>query len=295
MTIDEILKQAGLDYGIEKRPAFDREDDGTETFTGFYTLKNTKTGKYLHTVREGYVVTQPAEILDIVLQGIEPFGKQLAFHTGYDIGGGKKMSLQLKIADDGDVKGDVIKRYINLLDSNDGTAAFSFGIGDKTMSCQNQFWYFYKRGIAKFRHTASAQEKIQQIPEMVKTALKLSQNQIELYNTLADRTATKKHMDTVITEVMKTIAPTFKGQEEASVRAKNIMQRVTDNINREVAEKGMNLWGLHSGITRFTTHDYRPSDSEEGGGGLSHLIFGKGYNVNHASLRTVTGIAGLIY
>ena len=79
--------------------------------------------------------------------------------------------MQLQIEGDSKVGDDIIKRYVTVIDSNDGSTGLSVGIGDFTMSCQNQFFRFYKEGNAKFRHTATLNEKIKSIPTLIETAL----------------------------------------------------------------------------------------------------------------------------
>jgi glycerol-3-phosphate dehydrogenase len=74
--------------------------------------------------------------------------------------------MQLEIEGIGKVNDDVIKRYITILDSNDGSMSLSIGIGDLTLSCTNQFARFYAKSDARFRHSAIA-DKIKTIPFVI--------------------------------------------------------------------------------------------------------------------------------
>ena len=79
---------------------------------------------------------------------------------------------------------DIIQRNITIIDSNDGSSGLSVGVGDLTMSCSNQFFQFYKKGM-KFRHTASIEDKIKALPSLIGDALGQSLRLIETYKTLA--------------------------------------------------------------------------------------------------------------
>jgi tRNA U34 2-thiouridine synthase MnmA/TrmU len=47
-----------------------------------------------------------------------------------------------------------------------------------------------------------------------------------------------------------------------STRKKNILSDLEVNIMGEVQDKGGNLWGLFSGITKYTTHQLKGDSSE---------------------------------
>ena len=59
--------------------------------------------------------------------------------------------MQLLIKGNSKVGNDTIKRYITLIDSNDGTTSLSVGLGELVMSCSNQFFKFYKDDIKQFQ------------------------------------------------------------------------------------------------------------------------------------------------
>ena len=55
-------------------------------------------------------------------------------------------------------------------------------------------------------------------------------------------------------------------------------------------DKGENLWGLHSGVTRWTTHDKSAPRRENGR--VESLIVGTNYKVNQSSLEFAKMIMG---
>ena len=105
--------------------------------------RNPKTGETINTVKASYHVTQNEEIVEQVVKGMENYG-ELSVSKAYSINGGRRVALQLGIEGQSTVNGDEIKKYVTIVDSNDGTSGLGVGIGNLTMSCQNQFYKFYK-------------------------------------------------------------------------------------------------------------------------------------------------------
>ena len=183
--VREILVANGLDFAIEKAPMFAMDSNGNQVASEYFGLINTRTNEVINTVKEGYTVSQNEEVVELVMRGIEPFGNDISVTKGGSLNGGRKVFLQLAINGDGKVGHDTIKKFITIVDSNDGSTGLSVGIGDLTMSCQNQFFKFYKSGQSKFRHTASLERRIKEIPFLIETALSESLRQIEIYNQFA--------------------------------------------------------------------------------------------------------------
>jgi hypothetical protein len=200
------------------------------------------------------------------------------------LNGGRKVFLQLGIEGDGIVGNDRIKRYVTVIDSNDGSTSLSIGIGDLTMSCQNQFWKFYKAGEAKFRHTATLTEKMRSIPYLIETALSESMRQIERYKRYVSTPVTKELADRMVKEVLgyDRVYTSMDVLSKKSTRAINQMDKLYAQIEREMADKGNNVWGLHSGVTRFTTYDLSAPKRENGK--IESGLIGGAYKMNQKSM-----------
>ena len=260
--VEKILTENGLDFHIDKVPlTFAKTDGGllvpntTQVKTPYYGLVNSKTGQCIHAVKKGYVPSQNREVVEMVLKGIDQVkGQQLSVHKAGSIQGGKRIFIQLALEGEAHVGDDTLKKYITIIDSNDGSTGLSVGIGDVTMSCMNQFFYFYKNGN-RFRHSASLSEKLRGIPSEIETALAESFRMIERYQRLARTPLTAKLADQLVKHLLG-IDRLASAQEiaELSTRKKNQMDKLHEMIEIETAQKGDTLWGLHSGVTRYTTH-----------------------------------------
>ena len=52
----------------------------------------------------------------------------------------------------------------------------------------------------------------------------------------------------------------MKNEEQTSTILKNKLSRFHIDLNGEIAQKGDNLWGLFSGVTKYTTHSLTKDD-----------------------------------
>ena len=286
--VQEILTAHGLDFRIEKAPMFALNSEGVQVPSPYFGLINSKSNQVINTVKEGYTVSQNDEVVELVLEGMRPFGSALNVTKAGSINDGRKIFLQLSIEGDSLMGNDRIKRYVTVIDSNDGSTGLSIGIGDLTMSCQNQFWKFYKSGEAKFRHTATMVEKIKTIPSLIETALNESLRQMELYKAFASTPVTKALADQMVKHVLG-YDREFTSMDvlsKKSTRAINIMDKLYIEIEREMASKGQNLWGLHSGVTKYTTHEM--ASPKRNNGKIESMLVGNAYNMNQKSLQFAT-------
>jgi hypothetical protein len=295
LRVNEILTANGLDFTIEKLPMFAKQpiialdelgnivNDNKAIHTPYFGLLNSKSGEILNTVKSGYTVSQNAEIVELVLRGIAPFGSQLSVQNAGSLNGGRRIFLQLAIEGTSKVGDDTIKRYVTIIDSNDGSTGLSIGIGDFTMSCSNQFFHFYKAGQSRMRHTASLDAKIKEIPNLIELALEQSMSMVETYNEFATVGISNKNVhDLVKSLVGVSKTSSVSDLADASSKSTNAMNKLYDMIRVEVAQKGMNVWGLHSGVTRWTTHEKSAPKRENGR--IESAMLSTNYRTNQQSL-----------
>lgn len=281
----EILTAHGLDFRIEKAPMFALNAAGEQVASPYFGLINSKTNEVINTVKEGYTVSQNDEIIELVLRGMETFGNALNVTKAGSLNGGRKVFMQLGIEGDSVVNNDTIKRFVTIIDSNDGSTGLSIGIGDLTMSCQNQFYKFYKKGDAKFRHTATLEQKLKTIPYLIETALKESLKQIEVYNKFVSTEVTKDLAHKMVKHLLgyDRVYTSIEELSKKSTQSMNIMDKLYIHIEREMAQKGQNLWGLHSGVTSYTTHEISTPKRENAR--IESGLIGSGYKMNQNSLK----------
>lgn len=277
--VNEILTTNGLDFEILKK-RMTVEHDGTQVLTPYYGLYNSKSGNVINSVKEGYAVTQNKEIIETVVRGMDGFGN-LSVQKAGSIHDGRKVFVQLAIDGYSSVGNDQIKRFVTIIDSNDGSTGLSVGIGDLTMSCQNQFYKFYASGQMKFRHTASATEKIKQMPQLIREALKESMRQIELYNKFQSTPITRELANQMVNFLLGYDCTSPIG--DIPKQGESAMETLYSHIDKETSQKGLNLWGLHSSVTSWTSHDKRAPKRENGR--IESIMTGTNYRTNIQSLE----------
>lgn len=286
--VQEILVENGLDFEIQKVPLFAFGKDFQTIETSYFGLLNTKSGEVINSVKEGYTISQNAEVVEMVLRGIAPFSDKLNVSFGGALNGGRKVYLQLKIEGKKKVGNDTLTQYVTIIDSNDGSTSLSIGIGDLCMRCSNQFFKFYKAGNAKFRHTATIEQRIKEIPMLIEIALNESLRQIELYNKFVSTPVTRSLANQMVKSLIG-YDREFTSMDDLakkSTKAINILDAITTDIETEFNQVGLNAWALLGGITRYTTHTQ--SVPKRDNARNESLMSGGGYKLNQKALEFCT-------
>jgi hypothetical protein len=305
--IKALAVECGLDWGVIKKP-FLIDIDGELITTKDFGLIHTRSKEVLNSVKIGYNVSQNSHILRLAILGSDGFSN-LTVHKAGSLNGGRKVYIQLAIEGEAHVGGDIVKQYITILDSNDGTSSLSVGIGDETMSCSNQFFYFYKSGIAKFRHSANMQEKMKEIPNLIQMALLQSIKMAKLYNNFQSTACSRDLAHGMVRTLLgHNRLSTKEDLDELSIRSQNAMKSLYENIEGEMdgddengnAAKGENFWGLLSGVTRWTTHHKSAprrdkSDKTNASGRLEGIMTGNNYKVNQKALGFILKESELVF
>ena len=291
--VNEILVAHNLDFRIEKEQLLST----TGKPTHFYGLFNDKTGECINSVKEGYTVSQNDEVVELVLNGMQGFG-DLSVSKAGALNGGRKVFIQLGIEGMSLVGSERIKRYVTIIDSNDGSTGLSVGIGELVMSCQNQFFKFYKSGQSKLRHTASLTQRIKEIPYLIEMALseslKLTETYIEMQNyNFKSNEVSRALADEMVRYILgfdRTMS--IKTESELSTRSLNAMETLYSHIEKETNQKGQNMFGLFSGVTSWTTHEKSAPRRENGR--EESMMTGTNYRTNEQGLEFALNKMGLV-
>jgi hypothetical protein len=286
--VNEILTLHNLDFKIEKKPLC--TIDGL--ITPYYGLVNTKSEEVLNCVKQGYTVSQNDEVVELVLNGMQGFG-ELSVSKAGALNGGRKVFIQLGIDGMSLVGDERIKRYVTIIDSNDGSTGLSVGIGETVMSCSNQFFKFYKSGQSKLRHTASLTQRIKEIPYLIEQALLESLKLTETYKQFQSTPITKALADEMVKHILGfDRLMSIKTESELSTRSLNAMDTLYNHITKETNQKGMNMFGLFSGVTSWTTHEKSAPRRENGR--EESMMTGTNYRTNEQGLEFALNKLGLV-
>ena len=209
----------------------------------------------------GYVPYQNDQMMELLFKVSQQTG--LDVHRGGLFGGGRKVFVQLK-SNDLTLGTDRIEGYVTGINSFDGSTSLSFGPSSKTISCQNTFFGVYKDLDSKVRHTKNMELKIDDICRQIEGVV---QEETNVFGSIVKMSETR--FDDVIKDrVIKSLFNIdrnvdIKDVDSLSTVTQNKLSRFYIDLNGEIQEKGDNIWGLFSGVTKYTTHSIGKGDNSE--------------------------------
>jgi phage/plasmid-like protein (TIGR03299 family) len=265
--MNSILDQAGLNWKVNQ--------EAIQTVSGIeipekIALVRDDTQKCLGIHTENYVPYQNEELLELLFRISQQTGLEL--HSGGSFKEGARVWFQLK-SNDMILGNDKIEGYISGFNSFDGRTSLGFGNSNLTVSCQNTFWKAYASVESKLRHSANMKPRIEEILRKIDVLLVEEQNTFQTIQRLGNITMTQEVKDLVVRRLFEIGREERLDSPDFSTNKKNRMSKFYVDLNGEINQKGDNLWGLFSGVTKYTTHSMKRGDNSE------NKIFGKTGNI----------------
>lgn len=257
-TQTELLEQLGLNWRVSKEPI--------QTVSGIeipdkIAIMRTDTEDVLGIHGKNYDPYQNHELMELLHQISGKTGLQL--HTGGFFKGGGKIWFQLK-SDNLSLNGDVIEGFLSGFNSFDGSSSLGLGNSTFTVSCENSWWAAYREVKTKLRHSASMRPKIEEMLANIDVVLNQEKKLFEEITRLSQTRMTHAQEDLITTLLFNLTKEELLNESELSTRKKNQMEDFRKDLRAEITDKGDNLWGLFSGVTRYTTHSMKSTDNTEG-------------------------------
>jgi phage/plasmid-like protein (TIGR03299 family) len=258
-----MLNKAGLNWKVNSEPL--------QTVSGILipdriALVREDTNKVLGIHTEHYVPYQNDELLELLFRISGQSGLQV--HTGGSFKDGEKVWFQLK-SEDLKLGTDTIKGYISGFNSFDGRTSLAFGTANLTVSCMNSFWRGYKQVDTKLRHSSTMKPRIDEILRKIEILLSEEQESFREIERLANVRMTKEVKELITRKLFdlsneETLDVSFNRSDDGmSTNKKNKLVRFGYDLGLETSQKGETLWGLFSGVTRYTTHSMKRGDNSE--------------------------------
>lgn len=259
MNKQEILKTTGLDWNVRIEKTF--TESGIELDR--IGLVREDTNEILGVHSNGYVPYQNDQLVELLQRVSSLTG--LEIHKGGEFGGGKKVFIQLK-SNDLKLGNDRVEGFVTGINSFDGSTSLAFGNSNLTISCQNTFFAAYKN-LEKVRHTKNMNFKIDEICRGIDLLVEEEKEMFTTIKRMSETSYDQKTKDRVIKSLfdidydIKLVG--YHDSEELSTNTKNKLSRLYIDMNGELQEKGDNIWGLFSGVTKYTTHSLSKNDNTE--------------------------------
>lgn len=216
----------------------------------------------LSVVSKTYQPFQNSELYELLEKVSKQTGVAIE-KSGY-FGEGEKVYIQLKTDDLAMPKGDKVKGYITGINSFDGTTSLAFGNSSITISCMNTFYAAMRELKTKIRHTKNMSIHIDAVCRDIDVAIEQEKRMFERIKRMSEVTMTDKVKDLVV-KALFNLDSTLDLQKEDAVSTvtRNRINHFGIDLKTELNQKGDNLWGLFSGVTRYTTHSAVKGDSTE--------------------------------
>ena len=255
----KTLEDLGLNWTVSKEPI---QTVAGVQIPGKVAIMRTDNEDVLGIHGDSYDPYQNHELLELLHQIGGQTGLQV--HSGGSFNGGAKVWFQLK-SDNLNLNGDTIKGFVSGFNSFDGSSSLGFGNSTKTVSCQNTWWAAYREVKTKLRHSASMRSNIDEILRNIDVVLEQEQKLFQEITMLSENSFTQKQKDLVVDLLFNLSKNDTLGKEEdLSTRKQNQIELFENDLSTEIAGKGKNMWGLFSGVTRYTTHSMKKTDNSQG-------------------------------
>jgi hypothetical protein len=212
---------------------------------------------------ESYHPFQNDEMIELLLK--------VSSMTGYEVkkggyfGDGQKVFVQLK-SDDLKLGNDRIEGYLTGLNSFDGSTSLAFGPSNVTISCQNTFFASYREIKTRVRHTKNMMVQIDEICRRLDSAHEEEKQIFQTIVSFSERPFDEVLKDRVTKALFnidqKLNLNNVKDRELISTRTQNNLSRFYIDLDGELKQKGDSMWGLFSGITKYTTHSLKGDSME---------------------------------
>lgn len=176
---------------------------------------------------------------------------------------GARVFIQLK-SDNLTLGTDRVEGYLTGINSFDGSTSLAFGPCNITISCQNKFFAAFRELDTKVRHTKNMTIRIDEICKRLDKAL---EEEKYIFDNIVRFSETR--FDNVIKDRVTRSLFNLKREvdlnddEQVSTVTRNKLSRFYIDLNGELQDKGDNLWGLFSGVTKYTTHSLSKDDKSD--------------------------------
>lgn len=254
-TMTERLEKSKLNWTVRK--------EGLVTTSGIIVpekiaIVREDTNTILGVHSDSYTPYQNSELFDLLDKVSKQSG--LPLHNSGLFNGGEKVYVQLK-SNDLNLPGDRIEGFITGINSFDGSTALGFGNSSLTISCMNTFWGSYRQIETKIKHSTSIHNRIDMVLRQLDILIDNEVHNFKYIKKFGDVGVTDMVRDLVIRKLFDLEKEERLDSPDISTNKKNKMGRFYVDLSKEIATKGDTLWGLFSGVTRYTTHSMKKSDN----------------------------------
>lgn len=296
---DEMIRAAGLNWDVEKRPA-----------RGAKPIRKTKHGIAIYPRYEIVRVPRPGSdeeetVFGVVTDRYEPLQnreafaffdpivdrKKAFFETAGALGDGERVWVMARMPEAINVvRGDECHKYLLLSNTHTGQGSVIVKFTAVRVVCQNTLMLAMEDGQAAFRvrHSKVMSDRLDEIGELIAAANKVYEQAALLFRRLAEIELKRERLN----EYLEAVFPKTRIQKKKGITpprwtyVSKLLEVVPD---LQLAGVRGTLWAAYNAVTRF--EDYREVDGELAPARLNRVWFGAGANLKLAALNAAADMA----
>lgn len=258
IRITEILDKSNLNWSVRS------ESITTESgiiLDGYNAIVRDDTNTPLSVRSDGYHPYQNYQLIELLDRVSQQTGLELK--KGGHFKDGARVYIQLK-SNDLKLGNDRIEGYLTGINSFDGSTSLAFGPSNITISCQNSFFAAFREMNTKIRHTKNMIIKVDEVCRSLEGVLQEEKKVFDNIVQLSDMRFDDLFKDNVIKKLFNINKDVdLKDVDSLPTVTRNKLSRFYIDLNGELNQKGDNMWGLFSGVTKYTTHSLTKDDNTE--------------------------------
>jgi len=256
--VQDVLTQTNLNWTVSQQTL--TTESGIEV-PNHRAIVRDDTQQVLSIHGDGYFPFQNHQLVELLDKVSNQIG--LPIQGGSYFGDGQKVYIQLK-SNDLKLGTDRIEGYITGINSFDGSTSLAFGPSNITISCQNTFFAAFRNMDTKVRHTKNMVLRVDEICRGLEGVIEEEKVMFDDIKRLSETRFSKETEDWV-SKILFNISKDvdLKEVDSLSTVTQNRLTRFYVDLNGELKEKGDNLWGLFSGVTKYTTHSLNSGSNSE--------------------------------
>lgn len=312
VTAQEMIKAAGLDWLVEKRPArgasviWARKPAHLTPGVVIPPDAEVRYNRY-ELVRPPYDGQPNETVLGIVTDRYEPLQNRDAFaffdpivdqeraffETAGALGDGERIWVMAKMPGDIEVvRGDTCHKYLLLSNTHNGRGSVIVKFTAIRVVCQNTLMMSLEDGQTAYRvrHSKKMTDRLQEVAELIAAANEVYATAAKLFKAMAARRLDAPAFDRYLDMVFpKTANQRKKGDEpERWTHVRGLFQN-----HKDLQLPGVQgtLWAAYNAITYF--EDHKTIEQESAAGRLDRVWFGGGADVKLMALDKARELVGM--
>lgn len=295
VTTEQAIVAAGLDWEVGTKKL--KTEDG-ESVSHVATYRKSD-GRILGVVGPKWHPLQNKEAFAF----FDPFlgTGQASIDTAGSLQGGKRIWVLANLALEPSVivpeSDDIVRKYVLLSNSHDGTLAIRVGFTPIRVVCANTLamaHYGNASQLLRIHHRKSAVETLDVVRDIMNVANQSFEATAEQYRFLASRSCSSADLEKFVKRIFSTrksraiVAPGTEPKDDWKSRVyPKVFEMFEKGLGNDLPGVKGTYWGAYNAVTEYLTHS-RGKDAEKR---LDSVWFGDGAALSRQALATAVELA----